>query len=397
MEIERIYRIQRYLTVIILQDTRLNKYFHLLENNIFGKYAKVWEYVKKNGNGKEPDLVDTAESCWLSNPSEIIEMAFEEFSWDPIRYLYELLDAIYFSDKKKISIDEYKNLVSLKDEIEKIKQWDVNKWCSIGEILSTMYDEYSEWWFDKSYSSWIPEIDEITGWFKPGTVTRITAYSNTGKSKFAYFLASNLLKQWNKVLFINLEVQKDTVAQNILASYSGIHIKDVIRESGISWLGDYLNEYNELPLYIEDSKWDWESIKNLVESNNPEVLFIDFIQNIEISWNSSYEQMSKLAKRIQRLAIDMGIVIIDVSQMSNDGAKNYKIGDLIPSKWWWELVASTDVWFVMTPHDMLWDHINLYIAKNKFGRKEDCIEFKVDFKLNRFSVIGTSKKKTFSN
>jgi hypothetical protein len=45
-----------------------------------------------------------------------------------------------------------------------------------------------------------------------------------------------------------------------------------------------------------------------------------------------YEQMSKIAKRIQRLAIEQNIIIIDVSQMSNDGAKNYKIGDMIPSK-----------------------------------------------------------------
>ena len=76
--------------------------------------------------------------------------------------------------------------------------------------------------------------------------------------------------------------------------------------------------------------------------------------------------MSKIAKRIQRLAIEQNIIIIDVSQMSNDGAKNYKIGDMIPSKLGGELVASTDIGLVLTSNSERGDLLNLYVAKNKF-------------------------------
>lgn len=107
--------------------------------------------------------------------------------------------------------------------------------------------------------------------------------------------------------------------------------------------------------------------------------------------------MSELAVEIQSLAIDNNIAIIDISQMSNEWAKTYKIGDMIPSKWGGELVASTDIGLVLTSNSERGDLLNLYVAKNKFWRKEDCIELQVNYKLNQFKVVSVTWKKTFSN
>lgn len=395
---ERSQEIQEYLTVVLLQDMRMNKYFHILDTIVFWKYKKVWDYVIKNGNGNQPDLVDVAYSCGIVDQEKIMNLAYTDFVWDPVRYLKELLERYYFSNPSKMTMEEYENLVNIKNEIDKIQSWEWEKQYSIEAISSELMDSVYSNSYKTHTKTLIPELDEIIWWWVlPWTVTRITAYSNTGKSKLAYFLASNLLKQWKKTLFINLEVPKDTVLQNILASYSGKHLNDIIKTQGMNAIWDYLNEYTDLPLTIVDNKWDWESISSFIISHKPEVVFIDFIQNIEIEWNNVYEQMSKLAKRIQRLAIEQNIIIIDVSQMSNDGAKNYKIGDMIPSKWGGELVASTDIGLVLTSNSERGDILNLYVAKNKFWRKEDCIELQVNYKLNRFNVLSVTWKKTFSN
>lgn len=134
----------------------------------------------------------------------------------------------------------------------------------------------------------------------------------------------------------------------------------------------------------------------MAQMNKPDVLFIDFIQNIKVDGNNIYEKMSELAVEIQSLAIDNNIAIIDISQMSNEWAKTYKIGDMIPSKWGGELVASADVGLVITSHESIANHLNLYVAKNKFGEKEKCLELRGNFYLNQFSVIDvTSHKANF--
>ena len=400
--INRVPKIARYLTGIMLQDDRMDNYMPIIDTFYFWRYKKVWDYVKKNGKWENPDFVSIVESCWITNLGdfldEIMDMSFAEYSGDPVVYLKELLDGIYCSTIQKATPEDYYKLISLKEEIDKIRSWEWNKAYSIQSIASELMDSVYSNSYKVHTKTLIPELDEIIWWWVlPWTVTRITAYSNTGKSKLAYFLASNLLKQWKKTLFINLEVPKDTVLQNILASYSGKHLNDIIKQHGTNAIWDYLNEYIDLPLTIVDNKWEWEAISSFIISNKPEVVFIDFIQNIEIDWNNMYEQMSKIAKRIQRLAIEQNIIIIDVSQMSNDGAKNYKIGDMIPSKWGGELVASTDIGLVLTSNSERGDLLNLYVAKNKFWRKEDCIELQVNYKLNQFKVISVTWKKTFSN
>ena len=386
----------------MLQDDRMDNYMAIIDTFYFWRYRKVWDYVKKNGKWQNPDFTDIVESCWITNlgdfMDEIMDMSFAEYSGDPVKYLKELLDGIYCSTIQKATPEDYYKLISLKEEIDKIRAWEWNKAYSIQSIALELMDSVYSNSYKVHTKTLIPELDEIIWWWVlPWTVTRVTAYSNTGKSKLAYFLASNLLKQWKKTLFINLEVPKDTVLQNILASYSGKHLNDIIKQQGMNAIWDYLNEYTDLPLTIVDNKWEWEAISSFIISHKPEVVFIDFIQNIEIEWNNVYEQMSKIAKRIQRLAIEQNIIIIDVSQMSNDGAKNYKIGDMIPSKWGGELVASTDIGLVLTSNSERGDLLNLYVAKNKFWRKEDCIELQVNYKLNQFKVVSVTWKKTFSN
>jgi predicted ATP-dependent serine protease len=73
-----------------------------------------------------------------------------------------------------------------------------------------------------------------------------------------------------------------------------------------------------LPLKIVDNKRRWDEIKKMAQMNKPDVLFIDFIQNIKVDGNNIYEKMSELAVEIQSLAIDNNIAIIDISQMSNE-------------------------------------------------------------------------------
>jgi len=382
--------IQRYLTCVLLQDNSLFRYLPVINDNLFWKYNWVWAYVREQWNGYQPDLVEIALKCWIANPEEIVEAGMQEFVWQPRKYLEELLDMSFYLDIGKYKMSWYEELMSIKKQLEDINTWFDKERYSVASISGNIMDTVYSWTYTHRTKTGIKEIDDALNWGIPAwSVTTIGAYSNTGKSKFAYFLASNFLKQGKSVLFFNLEVPKETALQNILASYSWVH-------ADISWdVWEYLNNFTELPLTIVDDKWDWEYIKLFAKSCSPDIVFLDFVQNIEIDWNSIYEQTSKLAKRIQRMAIENNFSVISISQLSNDGARGYKAGDIIPMKWGGELVASSDICLMLQNDQTNGRLINLTIAKNKFGRKEDTFWLSVDYKNNIFTLVDANVPKSF--
>lgn len=382
--------IQKYLTCVLLQDTCLFRFLPAIEDKLFGRYAPVWEYVRENGTGYQPDLIDIALKCWIKDPEEVMNLWMQEFVWQPKKYLEELLNMAYYLDIGKYKMSWYEELMSIRKQIDELQFWFDKEKYSVSSISGNIMDQVYAWTYMERTRVGIKEIDDALNWGIPkGSVTTIGAYSNTGKSKFAYFLASNFLKQWKKILFFNLEVPKETALKNILASYSWNHAdysKDI-------W--DYLNIYTDLPLTVVDDKWDWESIKIFSQSCDADVIFLDFVQNIEIQGDGIYEQTSKLAKRIQRFAIENNVTIISISQLSNDGARGYKAGDIIPMKWGWELVASSDICLMLQNDQTNGRMINLTIAKNKFGRKEDTFWLSVDYKNNIFTLVDANVPKSF--
>lgn len=382
--------IQKYLTCVLLQDTCLNRFLPVIEDKLFGKYAPVWSYVRENGKWYQPDLVEVAFRCWITDSEEVVNLGMLEFVWQPKKYLEELLKMAYYLDIGKYKMSGYEELMNILKKIDEVQSGFDKEKYSVSSISGNIMDQVYAWTYMERTRIGIKEIDNALNWGIPKwSVTTIGAYSNTGKSKFAYFLASNFLKQGKKILFFNLEVPKETALKNILASYSGDHAD----YSSDVW--DYLDKYVDLPLTVVDDKWDWESIKIFAQSCDADVIFLDFVQNIEIQGDGIYEQTSKLAKRIQRFAIENNVTIISISQLSNDGARWYKAGDIIPMKWGGELVASSDICLMLQNDQTNGRLINLTIAKNKFGRKEDTFWLSVDYKNNIFTLVDANVPKSF--
>jgi archaellum biogenesis ATPase FlaH len=380
--------IQKYLTCVLLQNTCLNRFLPILDDKLFGKYSIVWSYVRDNGTWYQPDLVDIATRCGITDTEEVVNLWMQEFVWQPKKYLEELLKMTYYLNIGKYKMSWYEELMNILKKIDEVQSWFDKEKYSISSISWNIMDQVYAWTYMERTRVWIKEIDDALNWGIPkGSVTTIGAYSNTGKSKFAYFLASNFLKQWKKVLFFNLEVPKETALKNILASYSWSHAD----YSSDVW--DYLNSYVDLPLTVVDDKWDWESIKIFAQSCDADVIFLDFVQNIEIQGDGIYEQTSKLAKRIQRFAIENNVTVISISQLSNDGARGYKAGDIIPMKWGGELVASSDICLMLQNDATNGRIINLTVAKNKFGKKEDVFWLSVDYKNNMFKLTDSNVPK----
>jgi len=231
-----------------------------------------------------------------------------------------------------------------------------------------------------------PYIDKITSWIIRGKVYTIAGYSNTGKSKFSYNYVNHFLKAGKKVVFYSLEVDSGMVLWNLACNRYGKNFNELqledITQSHFKWLQIYDTCYN-----ISD-------IIAITEREKPDIVFIDFVQNVQCSGSSEYERMSMIARDMQQMAIVYDVTVFSLSQLSNSAGRSVTMGDsdFVPLKWAGELYASSDVIFLLHPD---WsDAIQLSIIKNKYWPKENNIPFITNFSKWTFVLNKQQQKKT---
>ena len=227
-----------------------------------------------------------------------------------------------------------------------------------------------------------PTIDKMTSGIIRGKVYTIAGYSNTGKSKFAYNYVNHFLNAGKKVVFFSLEVDSGMVLWNLCCNrynkdFNALQLEDVVQ-----------SDFNNL--YIYDTAYAMDDIINITEQIKPDIVFIDFVQNVQCQGSSEYECMSTIARDMQQLAIQFDVTVFSLSQLSNSAGKDVTRGDssFIPLKGAGELYASSDVVFLLIP---VGDQIALSIIKNKYGRKEEGIFFTTNFSKWTF-VLETKQK-----
>lgn len=270
------------------------------------------------------------------------------------------IDAILWSpiedSKKKTNIDRaFDSLSWYIDMIKKYwRLWDKTPW---------------EWW------------DNILKWFIRWKVYTIGAYSNVGKSKFSYNIVNHVIWLWKKVCFFSLEVDSWMVLQNLICNRMKIKAYDIDNLAAIREIIG--KSYDKLEIY--DNVYKLETMEEVVKDTKPDYVFIDFVQNIQISWGSKYEKMADIAIRIQQMAISNKATVFSLSQLSNSVGKDVSRwdSDFVSLKWAWELFASSDVIFLLSRE---YELLKLEIVKNKYWRVKDIFYFTPERETASFTL-----------
>lgn len=169
---------------------------------------------------------------------------------------------------------------------------------------------------------------------------RLNAYSNIGKTRMAVFILANLLKQGISCVFYSTEVTAQHFFPIYASAVLGLNFKQVKEgKVDIDW-----DELNKLPFKFYQDKFALNEILFSAKKHRPQVVMIDFVQNIDAGHMSDeYKNMSLYAREIQKFAITNNIAVFDLSQVSNEGAKLGAASTVIASKGSGALVASADV------------------------------------------------------
>lgn len=341
----------------------------------------VWLASAQVGYDEIKELSDKYRIVFVPDNDDSGYQWLVQMKWVP----YSIFSISKFSQCKDIN-DLYIELWSNDEIINAIldEAKDILPITPVFDWLDTMLKTIREQW--KLGIDWpIKDIYNKCQWVIKWKVYTIGAYSNIGKSKFAYFHAQYFLKQWLKVLFINLEVSAEFCLAEIINSYYAVNRKE-------QWEWYNVDKSKFRNLIIRDDLFELADILAEIENSKCDICFIDFVQNIQVKGTKGYEKNSEIAIGIQRTAIRTQSTIYSMSQVANNMAKeiNSWSDTVISLKWAWEYYASSDVIFILKRWDEEWV-VDLVIDKNKFGRNKLEFSMKVQFDRNQFFLLNKEK------
>lgn len=337
----------------------------LLDPIMFWDFWAIISIIKENRTIPEIWRVGLQQGCM----DEMIECDLDVALFfrhncgiELLRLWEEWIDKEFKKTSKKLNHEATKKINNLYETLKKrLESQDEDTIMQEAQKYITMSQEKS------GVRTWLVWLDKHIGWLRSGTVTRLSGYSNVGKSRFMYAVLANILKQWKSVHVFSLEVPKGMILINLVGAYYGLNTGNVENGSHPDKLQEFYEKFKNSCL-IEDDKISLDQIEASIVHNDKDVVFIDYVQNIRSQWKDEYEKMTRIAQEIQKMAISTGKPFFDLSQVSNEWTR-YKVGDMIPSKGSGAFVFACDIGLVL----YRWDdarQIKLSLAKNKFWQKD---------------------------
>lgn len=141
----------------------------------------------------------------------------------------------------------------------------------------------------------IPKLDEIT-WGFSRKMNTIVAKSSEGKSSFALGRALHLADRGKRVLFCTNEDDNEDVVEKAFCMLTRSDNQQVKRGLISTEKSQYMRTVlGGLEIYCMDSYgYNWPEFFSLIEDakasqNPPDIIFYDYLQNIEVTESSRYE------------------------------------------------------------------------------------------------------------
>ena len=212
----------------------------------------------------------------------------------------------------------------------------------------------------------------------PGMFLIIGADSSTGKTALALQFAVHIAKAGKRVGFFSLETPQEPLQNRILSQHqlAGIPVpssqqkkltdEDYARAAQAGILSQ------DIPLRVIRKANTLERIRARTLQRRFEVIFIDYVQLIDVQGKERFDVVTRISMGLHRMAQELGIVIVGLSQVTPpEKGKKVKItvDDLRESR---QLKQDADIVLLMTRATGKDDPPEariLEVAKNKDGRR----------------------------
>jgi len=186
------------------------------------------------------------------------------------------------------------------------------------------------------------KLDEITGGLQAGFHI-IAARPSMGKTAFAISMIKNIIERKYTVGLISLEMPDTQLAGRYLSTITGIGFKSIFndRHENESERKDVDNAIDRFigeksTLYYTDSSTItpyevYAKIRKLVHNNSANIIFIDYLQliDIRVAGNQKrYEAVGELSKGLKRLSTELNIPIVALAQLNRESETADKVSKM---------------------------------------------------------------------
>ena len=336
---------------------RMASYFK--RNGVPSEYAKVALLHWNNNTLNEQKIIEKTESVYNGNYTYSCQ--------DVLMKKYCQTRCIYFKNK------DYHINVKNSDELQK----------DFEERLETNFQGRT-----------IPlaamfGLDEYDTQIYPGELVTIFGPTGANKTTLAQNLAlgvdfknDRINKEWQiPTLFLSLELSAWYMHRRHLQIVSGISKEDV----NTHYKEIYKKHADELRhLQIQTISPTLSSIQDKIKELNPSVVIVDYIDLVETPRDvkGEYEQVKFVSHSLSNLAVNLDVIIIQISQVSREYSRN-EVLDLYAGKGSGAIEnASRKVIGLNGQANTNVKHINMY--KNTDGELFDVeVEWRDSFRLRR--------------
>lgn len=173
-----------------------------------------------------------------------------------------------------------------------------------------------------------PELDLYTHGWQPGHMVVVAGQTSFGKSVFALNSSASIAKAQGRVLYYSFEMRKEALVDRLLASESGVPL------SAISWgnLGkgefekiaaaqERLHDLRNLEIKDHGSRniTDIERECRAVKADRGlACVVLDHFQLMDAHGEGRIQELAAISRRLQHLAVNLGLVVFVVSQLTLD-------------------------------------------------------------------------------
>ena len=177
-----------------------------------------------------------------------------------------------------------------------------------------------------------PDLDRLLTGLPAGDLIVLAARPSMGKTALALDIAQHVVNKLDKIVtLISLEMSKEQVADRILAGALRVSTHDLkkglIEEEHFRKMGAVFDGIRQERFYIDD---DCDSTLANIRSrarrqqmeHGLDLLIVDYLQLIEVGGRAAPEnrvqEVSKISRDLKRLARELKIPVIAVSQLSRN-------------------------------------------------------------------------------
>lgn len=171
------------------------------------------------------------------------------------------------------------------------------------------------------------DLDALIGGFKPGDLAIVAGRPSTGKTAWALVVSDHIAAVAGPSIFFSMEMDKQSCAARLLAARSGVATQSLERGTASDRDYERVNDSLQMqpvPLLIEDRSRTLTEMGawcRRAKAANDGVLvcaFVDYLQLMvaERKRDSDEAEIAAISKGLKRLARDLNISVIALSQLS---------------------------------------------------------------------------------